>query len=289
MSTAAEASVASALAAARKRLQAAGIADPLLDARLLIAEVVGFSLTDFVMKPDRAVTPKERARIAAMIERRANGEPVHRILGHREFHGLDLLLSKETLEPRPDTEVLVDTLLPALKKAVSAKGSARILDMGTGTGAICLALLKECPEATGIGSDISADALETAVRNAARNDLGGRFEAIHSDWFEKIAGRFDIIVSNPPYIRTDIVATLDQEVRNHDPMAALDGGQDGLAPYRLIAADAGRFLVENGIVGVEIGFDQRLDVSAIFASHGFSLLDAVKDYGGNDRVLTFRR
>lgn len=289
MSTAAEASVASALAAARKRLQAAGIADPLLDARLLIAEVVGFSLTDFVMKPDRAVTPKERARIAAMIERRANGEPVHRILGHREFHGLDLLLSKETLEPRPDTEVLVDTLLPALKKAVSAKGSARILDMGTGTGAICLALLKECPEATGIGSDISADALETAVRNAGRNDLGGRFEAIRSDWFEKISGRFDIIVSNPPYIKTDIVATLDQEVRNHDPMAALDGGQDGLAPYRLIAADAGRFLVENGIVGVEIGFDQRLDVSAIFASHGFSLLDAVKDYGGNDRVLTFRR
>lgn len=289
MSTAAEASVASALAAARKRLQAAGIADPLLDARLLIAEVVGFSLTDFVMKPDRAVTPEESARIAAMIERRANGEPVHRILGHREFHGLDLLLSKETLEPRPDTEVLVDTLLPALKKTVSAKGSARILDMGTGTGAICLALLKECPEATGIGSDISADALETAARNAARNDLGARFEAIRSDWFEKISGRFDIIVSNPPYIKTDIVATLDQEVRNHDPMAALDGGQDGLAPYRLIAADAGRFLVENGIVGVEIGFDQRLDVSAIFASHGFSLLDAVKDYGGNDRVLTFRR
>jgi release factor glutamine methyltransferase len=289
LSTPAEASVANALAAARKRLQAVGIADPLLDARLLIAEVVGFSLTDFVMKPDRIVTLEESARIAAMIERRANGEPVHRILGHREFHGLDLLLSKETLEPRPDTEVLVDTLLPALKKAVSAKGGARILDMGTGTGAICLALLKECPEATGIGSDISADALETAVRNAARNDLGARFDAIRSDWFEKISGRFDIIVSNPPYIRTDIVATLDQEVRIHDPMAALDGGQDGLAPYRLIAADAGRFLVENGIVGVEIGFDQRLDVSAIFASHGFSLLDAVKDYGGNDRVLTFRR
>ncbi|MBO9656278.1 MAG: peptide chain release factor N(5)-glutamine methyltransferase [Agrobacterium tumefaciens] len=289
MSTGAEATVADALAAARKRLQAAGIDDPLLDARLLIAEVVDFSLTDFVMKSERPVTSEENARIAAMIERRASGEPVHRILGHREFHGLDLLLSKETLEPRPDTEVLVDTLLPALKKVVLARGGARILDMGTGTGAVALALLKECPDATGIGSDISADALETAARNAVRNGLAGRFETIRSDWFEKISGRFDIIVSNPPYIRTDIVATLDQEVRNHDPMAALDGGQDGLAPYRLIAADAGRFLVENGIVGVEIGFDQRLDVSAIFASHGFSLLDAVKDYGGNDRVLTFRR
>ncbi len=289
MNTAGVGSVASALAAARKRLQAAGISDPLLDARLLIADVVGFSLTDFVMKPDRPVTVEENARIVAMIERRASGEPVHRILGHREFYGLDLLLSKETLEPRPDTEVLVDTLLPALRKIVSAKGRARILDMGTGTGAICLALLKECSEATGIGSDISAGALETAARNAARNGLNSRFEIVHSDWFEKISGRFDIIVSNPPYIRTDVVATLDQEVRKHDPMAALDGGQDGLAPYRLIAADADRFLVENGILGVEIGFDQRLDVSAIFASHGFSLLDAVKDYGGNDRVLTFRR
>ncbi len=289
MSTAGEGSVASALAAARKRLQAAGIDDPLLDARLLIAEVVGFSLTDFVMKPDRPITGEENARIAAMIERRASGEPVHRILGHREFYGLDLLLSKETLEPRPDTEVLVDTLRPVLKEVAAAKGSARILDMGTGTGAICLALLKECPEATGIGSDTSIDALETAAKNAARNGLGKRFETMRSDWFEKISGRFDIIVSNPPYIRTDVVATLDQEVRNHEPMAALDGGQDGLAPYRLIAADADRFLVENGIVGVEIGFDQMLDVSAIFASHGFSLLDAVKDYGGNDRVLTFRR
>ncbi|MGP4675029.1 peptide chain release factor N(5)-glutamine methyltransferase [Agrobacterium salinitolerans] len=289
MSTGGKASIASALAAARKRLQTAGIDDPLLDARLLIAEVVGFSLTDFVMKPDRPVTAEENARITAMIERRALGEPVHRILGHRAFHGLDLLLSKETLEPRPDTEVLVDTLLPALKETVSRTGSVRILDLGTGTGAICLALLKECTQASGIGSDISADALETAARNAARNGLSSRFETIRSDWFEKISGRFDIIVSNPPYIRTDIVATLDREVRNHDPMAALDGGQDGLAPYRLIAADAGRFLVENGIVGVEIGFDQRLDVSAIFASHGFSLLDAVKDYGGNDRVLTFRR
>ena len=285
----AEGTVSAELAAARKRLQMAGVADPLLDARLLIGEVIAFSLTDFVMKPDRPITREEQARIASMIERRAGGEPVYRILGHREFHGLDLLLSKETLEPRPDTEILVDTLLPALREAVSQKGSARILDLGTGTGAICLALLKECPDATGIGSDISAGALETAAKNASRNGLETRFEIRQSDWFEKISGSFDIIVSNPPYIRSDIVTTLDREVRHHDPMAALDGGQDGLAPYRLIAADAGRFLVENGIVGVEIGFDQRLDVSTIFASNGFSLVDAVKDYGGNDRVLIFRR
>ena len=145
MSGGADATVSSELAATRKRLQAAGVADPLLDARLLIADVTGFSLTDFVMKPQHPVTAEESDRIAAMIERRVGGEPVHRILGHREFHGLDLLLSKETLEPRPDTEVLVDTLLPALKKAVADKGSARILDLGTGTGAICLCLLYTSP------------------------------------------------------------------------------------------------------------------------------------------------
>lgn len=289
MSADAKATVASELAAARKRLHAAGINGALHDARLLIGEIVDFSMTDFVMKPGRAVTQDESDRIAAMIERRAGGEPVHRILGHREFHGLDLLLSRDTLEPRPDTEILVDALLPPLKNTVSAMGTARILDLGTGTGAICLALLKECPQAIGIGSDISPGALETAGRNAVRNGLGARFETICSNWFEKISGCFDIIASNPPYIRSAVVSTLAREVRNHDPIAALDGGEDGLEPYRLIAADAGRFLVENGVVGVEIGFDQRSDVSAIFASRGFVLFEAVKDYGGNDRVLTFRR
>lgn len=274
---------------ARQKLASAGVGDPLLDARTLIGEVIGFSLTDFVTKPDRDLTPEEAARIAAMLERRAAGEPVHRILGHREFYGMDFLLSKETLEPRPDTEILVDTLLPHLQQMVRSNGSARVLDLGIGTGAICLALLKESAGTTGIGSDISTDALETAAKNAERIGVGERFETVRSDWFENISGSFDIIVSNPPYIRSDVVATLDREVRYHDPLAALDGGQDGLAPYRHIAADAARFLVENGIVGVEIGFDQRLDVSAIFASHGFVLLEAVKDYGGNDRVLTFRR
>lgn len=279
--------VADQLAKARQHLAAAGIADPLTDARLLIGEVTGFSLTDFVLKGDRLLSDAEIADIAAKIERREHGEPVHRILGHREFYGLDLLLSPETLEPRPDTEILVDAVLPYLERIVALHGSASILDMGIGTGAICLALLNECPASTGMGTDISEDALTTAAQNAERNGLGDRFETQLSHWFDSIENSFDIIVSNPPYIRRDVIATLERDVRQFDPMAALDGGEDGLDPYRAIAEGAGRFLNAGGVIGLEIGYDQKIDVTTIFAARGYDLLNAVKDYGGNDRALIF--
>lgn len=282
-------SVRDVVAQMRARLEAAGIADPLTDVRLLIGEVIRFSLTDFMLDDKRAVTPPQLARIEQMIARRESGEPVHRILGHREFYGLDLLLSEGTLEPRPDTEVLVDALLPHLRRIVSARGKARILDMGIGTGAICLALLHECPGATGVGSDISRDAMQTARNNAERHGLVDRFGTVESNWFEHISGRFDIIVSNPPYIRSDVIATLDRDVRGFDPMAALDGGEDGLAPYRAIAEKAMDFLGDEGLVGLEIGYDQKLDVTALFAQKGFRCVEAVRDYGGNDRALIFCR
>lgn len=281
--------VADVVGAMRARLEAAGIPDPLTDVRLLIGEVIGYSLTDFVLKQHRAVTPQELVDIERMIARRETAEPVHRILGHREFYGLDFLLSPGTLEPRPDTEVLVDALLPHLRSIVARRGEARILDMGIGTGAICLALLHECPGATGVGSDISRNAMETARKNAARHGLSDRFETVESSWFEHISGRFDIIVSNPPYIRSDVIATLDRDVRIFDPMAALDGGEDGLSPYRAIAEKAWDFLGDDGLVGLEIGHDQKLDVTGLFVSHGFRCVEAVRDYGGNDRALIFRR
>ena len=273
----------------RKRLTDAGIDDPLVDTRHLIGEVIGFSLTDFVLNGTRPVSEEEMAQIEAMIARREHGEPVHRILGHREFYGLDLVLSQGTLEPRPDTEVLVDALLPHVKRIIANTGTARILDMGTGTGAICLALLQQCPEATGVGSDISRDALETARKNAYRHGLDARFEAIESHWFEQIFGHFDIIVSNPPYIKTEVIETLDRDVRNFDPMLALDGGEDGLSPYRSIAQKAVDFLNEDGVIGVEIGYDQKVDVTAIFASNAYGCIEAIRDYGGNDRALIFRK
>ncbi|MDQ1183494.1 peptide chain release factor N(5)-glutamine methyltransferase [Agrobacterium larrymoorei] len=284
-----ETTVQALVADAKRRLAVAGIADPSTDARLLIGDVIGFSLTDFVLNGSRLVHPDEAKRIEGLIARREKGEPVHRILGHREFYGLDFLMSPGTLEPRPDTEALVEAVLPHLRAIVAQKGKARILDMGIGTGAICLSLLHSVPEATGVGSDVSADALATAWRNAERFGLQERFQTVESDWYDHISGHFDIILSNPPYIRTDVIDTLDREVRDFDPLIALDGGADGLFPYRVIAEKAVDFLESGGVVGVEIGYDQMADVATIFASEGYDCVDRVKDYGGNDRVLIFRR
>jgi release factor glutamine methyltransferase len=275
------------LAEARRRFAEAGIADPATDARLLVAGLLDFSATEMLSRAHEALSDRQTRVIFAAIDRRVGHEPVHRILGEREFYGLPLSLSAETLEPRPDTEILVDTMLPYLRDLAKTEGHLHILDMGTGTGAICLALLSECPEASGVGSDISADALGTARSNAERNGLQARFEIIQSNWFENIQGSFHAIVSNPPYIASKVIPNLAPEVTNFDPAIALDGGLDGLDAYKTIAKDAARFMKPNGVIGLEIGYDQRNDVEAIFGEWGFQLREAVKDYGHNDRVLVF--
>ncbi len=275
------------IAEARRCFAEANLADPATDARVLVAGILGLSLSDVVMRGDIAVSHEEAERVRAAVVRRCKHEPVHRILGHRAFYGLDLRLSPATLEPRPDTEILVDCVLPHLKRMIAEKGSARLLDLGVGTGAIALALLKECPQARAVGSDISEEALSTAESNAYINGIGERFETVQSAWFASIEGRFDIIVSNPPYIPTGVVAELDPEVRDYDPLAALDGGQDGLDAYRALSTGAGNFLEPGGLVAVEIGYDQKNSVTALFEAGGFCLIEARRDYGGNDRVLLF--
>ncbi|MFC6447302.1 peptide chain release factor N(5)-glutamine methyltransferase [Shinella zoogloeoides] len=282
------ATLAEALAAARRRLSEAGIADAAQDARLLIAGLLKLSSTAFVIDGARPLDPSQQALIDGALARRAVREPVHRILGRRAFSRLDLVLSPETLQPRPDTEILVDTLVPYAQKMV-AGGGCRILDLGTGTGAICLALLDLVPGATGVGADYSAGALETARRNADINGVADRFEAVESDWFAAVTGAFDIIVSNPPYIVRSVVGTLDEDVRLYDPILALDGGEDGLDAYRAIAAGADDHLRENGLVAYEIGYDQKETVTAIMRENGFARIEAVQDLGGNDRVLVFSR
>jgi release factor glutamine methyltransferase len=275
------------LATARSRFTEAGLDDPATDARVLVAGLFGLSFTELATRARETADPLLLDPLHQAVERRLRHEPIHRILGEREFYGLPMSLSPATLEPRPDTEILVDRMLPYLRRLASVHGAIDILDMGTGTGAICLALLHECPQASGVATDISAEALETATSNARRNGLAERFQTRQGSWFAPVSGRFHIIVSNPPYIRSDIVSELSPDVRLFDPAAALDGGQDGLDAYRAIAEGAAEFLRPDGVIGLEIGFDQRDQVSGLFENAGFMRVEAARDYGGNDRVLVF--
>lgn len=267
----------------------AGLPDAAGDARVLVLGLLHLETKDLLLNPEREVGEADQTRVEQAFARRIAREPVYRILGWREFYGLPFRLSAETLEPRPDTEVLVDAVLPVAREIVERKGQAKLVDLGTGTGAIALALLHEVPHLKATGADISANALETARENADLLNVGDRFKTVRSDWFSEIDGRFDIIVSNPPYIQTDVIAALEPEVRDHDPMAALDGGPDGLQPYHIIARDAEFFLEAGGVVAVEIGFDQKDAVIGIFKACGYTLIRAVRDLGGNDRGLLFSR
>lgn len=277
------------LRAARERLAAAGIADPALDSRLIVEHFSGTTRTQAIAEPGQKVGSAALSAVEAGLRRRVAGEPVHRILGYREFYGLRLSLSPETLEPRPDTETLVDAVLPFARVTAERLGECRILDLGTGTGAIALALLGAVPAATATGVDISPDALATAAGNARELGLGERFKALHSNWFEKVSGRYHVIASNPPYIPSRDIGNLQDEVRDFDPHQALDGGADGLDPYRVIAAEAAAFLEAQGKVAVEIGHTQKNEVSGIFAAAGYTLNAAHCDLAGNDRVLVFER
>lgn len=274
-------------AEARAKLLAAHIGEAAFDARTLIAGLLDLPAVALMTRGAEPVAAEAAARIRAAIARRAVHEPVHRILGWREFYGLTFDLSGDTLEPRPDSEMIVEGVLPFARDRLGATGACRILDLGTGTGAICLGILSAIPDATGVGSDLAPGAVEMARRNAIRNGLDGRFTARESDWFETIDNRFDIIVSNPPYIRSEVVASLAPEVRDHDPALALDGGADGLDAYRIIAAGASSHLADGGIVAVEIGYDQRITVGAVFEANGFRITESIKDLGGNDRALVF--
>lgn len=272
----------------RTRLTEAEVEAAAYDARLIIDRFAGAKPEDIVCKPLTEIAPQAVAEVDAAVVRRLAGEPVHRIVGWREFHGLKLAISRDTLEPRPDTETLVDAVLPFVRKRVEQTGRCRILDLGTGTGAISLALLNAEPKALAVATDISDGALETAQANAEALGLSERFEVVKSDWLNAVVGRFDLIVSNPPYIRSQVIQTLDANVRDYDPQAALDGGEDGLVAYRTIAGSSALHMAENGLLALEIGFDQTESVTALFAGAGFAVDPVRRDLGGNDRVLLVR-
>lgn len=269
-------------AQAEARLRETGVDTPELDARYLLEHALTLTRTDFITKSEQPVPDQDVAHALALVERRAAREPVGRILGHREFWTIDLALNPDTLEPRPDTETVVEAVLAAVP---DRKASLRLIDFGTGTGCILLALLSELPNATGVGVDLSTLAVEAAAGNADRNGLAARARFQTGDWAKGIEERFDIVVSNPPYIPSADIATLEPEVREHDPLRALDGGPDGLEPYRILAAELPRLLVPGGLVAFEVGQGQAEDVAALLGAQGLGDTAILCDLGGVKRCV----
>jgi len=271
------------------RFEAAGIESPELDARLLLGHTLGLDLTGLITAAHRALTADESDRLDRLAARRLAGEPVARILGQKEFWGLSFALSPETLVPRPDTETVVELALDMLRKGL-ANTPPRVADLGTGTGAILLALLSELPEATGIGTDISERALAIANDNAVRLGLAARASFIRCDYASELTGPFDLIVSNPPYIATGDIAGLAREVRDHDPHQALDGGPDGLAAYRALIPQAARLLAPGAALVVEAGQGQARDIEAMMTAAGLALQGRPRaDLAGISRAVGARK
>jgi len=253
-----------------------GVDDPAREARLILAHVLDVAPGRMTMLAPEPLQAGDLAAAAGLAQRRAAGEPMAHLLGYREFYGRRFAVDARVLDPRPETETLVER---ALGVAFS-----RVLDLGTGSGCILLSLLAERPDATGVGVDLSQDALEVARRNAARLDLSARCEFLVSDWFAAVRGTFDLIVSNPPYIAADEMAGLARELQYEPRMALTDEGC-GLSAYRAIVAEAGACLVEGGRLIVEIGWRQGADVANLMRAGGFAEVCVRPDLDGRDRVV----
>jgi release factor glutamine methyltransferase len=272
------------------RFESAAIESPSLDARLLVGHVLGLDLTGLISSAQRQLTADESARLEDVARRRLAGEPVARIVGEKEFWGLPLALSAATLVPRPDTETVVDLALELLRADGATGRPLRIADLGTGSGAILLALLSELPNAQGFGTDISERALQTATANAVRTGLAGRATFIACDYTAGLSGPFDLIVSNPPYIRAADIDALAVEVRQFDPRAALDGGADGLDAYRALIPQAADLLAPGAILVVEAGEGQSGPINTLMTIAGLAPTGAPKaDLAGIPRAVAGRK
>ncbi|ENN92027.1 peptide chain release factor N(5)-glutamine methyltransferase [Bartonella bovis] len=271
----------------QEKLRYQGIPEANLDAKLLVEWITNTNPTDQILRPNMRLSSEQIVQLEKAIQRRITGEPTHRIIGKREFYGISFALSQDTLEPRPDTETLVDLVLPILKKQVKKKGKATLLDMGTGSGVIAIAILKQITQTYAIAVDISEDALKTATKNAKHANIAQRFTPLLSDWFTSVTGQFDLIISNPPYIPEKDIKNLAKEVRQHDPLRALVGGKDGLDFYRKLAHESANYLKEKGYVAVEIGYSQQREVCNLFEKNGFKYLEMRKDLNGIPRALLF--
>jgi release factor glutamine methyltransferase len=267
----------------RDRLKAAGVDSPVIDARLLLEAATGASRTDIVTDPYRVLTPEQVTLLDSYVERRCRREPVSKIIGRAGFWKILLRVNQHVLSPRPDTEAILDVVLPQFGEAQAFD----MLDLGTGSGAILLAILAERPRGRGVGTDVSFEALAVAKENAANLGLAGRASFLRTEWGDGLApGSFDLVVSNPPYIPTAVIPTLDPEVREHDPLLALDGGPDGLDAYRALAPQILALLRPGRPFAVEIGYDQSESVQALFVAAGAVGVKTTQDLARRDRVVS---
>lgn len=266
----------------RKRLEAAGIDSPVLDARLLLEAGAGVSRLEIVTDPRRSVSEAQLSAVRALTARRELREPVSQIIGRKHFWTLDLDVTRDVLTPRPETEFVVEAGLQALLPADAAH---RILDLGAGSGAIVLALLKERPNATAIAVDVSDAALEVVRRNAEQLGVSDRLDIRQGHWAKDIDERFDLVVSNPPYIPTADIDGLAPEVSRFEPRLALDGGADGLVAYRIITSSLPRLLKPGAAFALEVGLGQAESVAAMAEGAGLSTVEPRRDLAGIPRVV----
>ena len=275
----------SALRRAVTALTDSGSTEAFTEARMLLEGAAGLDRLALLRDPDRRLTADETARLDACLDRRRAGEPVTRILGRRGFWSLDLAVTPDVLDPRPDTETLIEAALVALAGRMGQP--LRVLDLGTGSGAILCALLAELPNATGvaIGVDVSVAAAEVARRNVAACGLADRAAIVTGRWFEPVEGAFDVIVSNPPYIPSGDIAGLEREVRDFDPRLALDGGADGLDAYRALLPPIAERLAPDGVAVLEFGLGQAADVAGLARAAGLGRQTVRRDLAGHERAI----
>lgn len=265
----------------RKRLEAAGVDSPVLDARLLLEAGAGVARLDIVTDPRRELSDEQVQRVLALSARREAREPISYILGRKAFWTLELAVNRHVLTPRPETELLVEAALAELDRDTPA----RVLDMGVGSGAILLAILAERPQARGVGLDVSADALAVARANAANVGVLDRARLVQGDWFTELGETFDILVSNPPYIPRDDIEALSPEISRYEPRLALDGGVDGLDAYRALFAAAPRLVAPGGLFAFEVGKGQAMSVSTFANEAGFEGVHVRHDLAGVARLV----
>lgn len=266
-------------------LQRARIESASLDARLLLEYVLGVTREELLADASLVLSPEQDVHYQDLITRRMRRQPVAQLVGRREFWGMDFAVTGDTLDPRADSETLIQALLEKLRDRSAA---IRILDLGTGTGCLLLSLLKEFPAAKGVGVDICTKALDVARANAAKNELQDRASFTQSCWSEKVEGKFDIVISNPPYIPTATIATLAPEVSEFEPKGALDGGVDGFDCYREIIAALPQLLSEEGIAALEMGIGQQREMENIVAQHGLKTVGVKDDLAGIPRCILIK-